>query len=45
MTEMYNDILPLYKMLHAYVRFHLSKFYGEDKVELEKPIPAHLLGE
>ncbi len=35
---------PLYTDLHCYVRSQLAKKYGEDKVRLDQPIPAHLLG-
>lgn len=41
---LYNELQPLYKELHCYVRAQLAKHYGTDKVPLDKPIPAHLLG-
>ena len=43
--EMYEDILPFYKMLHGFVRHRLNKFYGDEHVSKYGPIPAHLLGE
>lgn len=38
-----DQLMPLYKQLHAYVRYKLHKKYG-DIVDLKKPIPMHLLG-
>lgn len=38
-----EQIMPLYKMQHAYVRYKLNKKYGSI-VSLEKPIPMHLTG-
>ncbi|XP_054156845.1 angiotensin-converting enzyme-like [Oppia nitens] len=39
------DVMPLYKKLHAYVRMHLRKQYGETKdYPQDGTIPAHLLG-
>lgn len=38
-----NDIMPLYKELHAYVRRKLKAFYGS-KFTTGDFIPAHLLG-
>jgi hypothetical protein len=37
--------LPYYLELHAYVRRKLYDVYGPDVVDLEGPIPAHLLGD
>src|SRR5690606_4233173 len=42
--RLWNQVKPLYDDLHCYVRAQLSKKYGADKVPLDKPIPAHLLG-
>lgn len=42
--RLWSQVEPLYKALHCKVRRDLSKFYGVDKVPLDKPIPAHLLG-
>lgn len=41
--DILEQLTPLYKQLHAYVRYQLNKKYG-DKVNLKKPIPMHLLG-
>ncbi|XP_029165956.1 angiotensin-converting enzyme-like isoform X2 [Nylanderia fulva] len=41
--EMYQRIKPLYRLLHAVVRFHLARLYP-DVVDVSLPIPAHLLG-
>lgn len=38
------ELKPLYDALHCHVRAKLSEHYGVDKVALDKPIPAHLLG-
>ena len=37
-------MLPLYKELHAYVRFRLREVYGPHIVHEKAPIPIHLLG-
>lgn len=42
--RLWGQVEPLYKALHCKVRSDLSKYYGADKVPLDKPIPAHLLG-
>jgi peptidyl-dipeptidase A len=42
--RLWQQVKPLYDDLHCYVRAQLSKKYGADKVPLDKPIPAHLLG-
>ncbi|MCA9523256.1 MAG: M2 family metallopeptidase [Myxococcales bacterium] len=42
--RLWKQVKPLYRDLHCYVRAQLSKHYGADKVPLDKPIPAHLLG-
>ena len=42
--RLWEQVKPLYSDLHCYVRGQLAKKYGEDKVPLDKPIPAHLLG-
>ncbi|KYN03578.1 Angiotensin-converting enzyme [Cyphomyrmex costatus] len=41
--EMYRQVKPLYRLLHAVVRFRLAKLYP-DIVDMFQPIPAHLLG-
>ncbi|XP_025162377.1 angiotensin-converting enzyme [Harpegnathos saltator] len=41
--EMYRRVEPLYRLLHAVVRFRLAKLYP-DVVDISQPIPAHLLG-
>ncbi|XP_076594597.1 angiotensin-converting enzyme 2 [Chaetodon auriga] len=42
--SIYNEILPLYKELHAYVRAKLMETYKGD-IEPDGPLPAHLLGD
>ena len=41
---LYDDILPLYKELHAYVRRKLINQYPENTISETGRIPAHLLG-
>ncbi|KAG1680477.1 Angiotensin-converting enzyme [Nymphon striatum] len=43
-VKIWEDLKPLYKEIHAYVRRKLSNHYGRDKVDVTGPIPAHLLG-
>jgi peptidyl-dipeptidase A len=42
--RLWNQVAPLYEQLHCQVRAKLAEHYGEDKVPLTGPIPAHLLG-
>lgn len=42
--RLWNQVKPLYDELHCHVRARLAEHYGEDKVPLGEPIPAHLLG-
>jgi peptidyl-dipeptidase A len=42
--RLYDQVKPLYDQLHCYARDALARHYGEDKVPLDAPIPAHLLG-
>ncbi|MCI0517184.1 MAG: M2 family metallopeptidase [Woeseiaceae bacterium] len=42
--RLYSQVKPLYDELHCYARDALARHYGEDKVPLDAPIPAHLLG-
>lgn len=42
--RLWQQVEPLYTALHCKVRTDLAKHYGVDKVPLDKPIPAHLLG-
>lgn len=44
MRQLWEQLFPLYKQLHAYVRAKLRKMYGADKIAEDGPIPAHLLG-
>ncbi|XP_056415226.1 angiotensin-converting enzyme 2 isoform X2 [Hyla sarda] len=41
----FNEVLPLYKELHAYVRSKLQQHYGSDYIDSTGPLPAHLLGD
>jgi peptidyl-dipeptidase A len=42
--RLWQQVKPLYNELHCHVRAKLAEQYGEDKVPLDQPIPAHLLG-
>jgi peptidyl-dipeptidase A len=42
--NLWQQVKPLYNELHCHVRAVLSDTYGQDRVPLEEPIPAHLLG-
>lgn len=43
-SRLWNQVKPLYDELHCHVRATLANQYGADKVPLDQPIPAHLLG-
>ena len=43
-VRLWKQVKPLYEELHCHVRAELSEHYGADKVPLDAPIPAHLLG-
>ncbi|KXJ82378.1 hypothetical protein RP20_CCG014031 [Aedes albopictus] len=45
MEQVWNEILPLYEMIHAYVRRKLREFYGPDKINRNAPLPDHILGD
>jgi len=42
--RLWEQVKPLYDELHCHVRAKLGTVYGQDKVPLDQPIPAHLLG-
>uniref|UniRef100_A0A8D2AN39 Angiotensin-converting enzyme n=1 Tax=Sciurus vulgaris TaxID=55149 RepID=A0A8D2AN39_SCIVU len=44
LERLYQELQPLYLNLHAYVRRALHRHYGSEHINLEGPIPAHLLG-
>jgi peptidyl-dipeptidase A len=44
LDRLWGQVKPLYDDLHCYVRSELAEEYGEDKVQQDQPIPAHLLG-
>ncbi|XP_058820850.1 angiotensin-converting enzyme-like [Topomyia yanbarensis] len=45
MEQVWKEILPLYEMIHAYVRRKLREFYGPDKINRDVPLPDHILGD
>ncbi|HEX6904793.1 MAG TPA: M2 family metallopeptidase [Thermoanaerobaculia bacterium] len=44
LDRLWGQVKPLYDSLHCYVRAKLNEKYGDQVVPLDKPIPAHLLG-
>jgi peptidyl-dipeptidase A len=44
LDRIWGQVKPLYSALQCKVRADLAKHYGEDVVDVTKPIPAHLLG-
>uniref|UniRef100_A0A1B0GNY6 Angiotensin-converting enzyme n=1 Tax=Phlebotomus papatasi TaxID=29031 RepID=A0A1B0GNY6_PHLPP len=44
MERVWNEVLPLYEMIHTYTRRKLREFYGPDKINRNAPIPDHILG-
>jgi peptidyl-dipeptidase A len=44
LDRLWGQVQPLYNSLHCYVRAKLNEKYGNQVVPLDKPIPAHLLG-
>lgn len=42
--RLWQQVQPLYRSLHAYVRHRLSETYGADRVPESGPIPAQFLG-
>ena len=44
LDRLWGQVKPLYDALHCHVRAELNKKYGDAVVPLDKPIPAHLLG-
>jgi len=45
MDRLYEQILPLYRHLHAFVRRRLVHYYRRRDMNVSGPIPAHLLGD
>lgn len=43
--KLYEEILPLYKLLHAVVRHKLLLKHGSSEIDPTGPIPIHLLGD
>ncbi|MCI4357400.1 MAG: M2 family metallopeptidase [Thermoplasmata archaeon] len=41
---LWQQVAPLYKELHAYVRRKLRETYGDEAVSKDGPVPAHLFG-
>lgn len=45
MDRLYQQILPLYRQLHAYVRRRIVDYYNRRELNASGSIPAHLLGD
>ncbi len=43
-NDLMTEVMPLYELLHAYVRHRLGQFYGRDVILHGDQLPAHLLG-
>jgi len=43
--DLYTQLEPLYKELHAYIRRKLFNVYGPEYIDLSGPLPAHLLSD
>ncbi|XP_063906730.1 angiotensin-converting enzyme [Zophobas morio] len=44
LEDAWEDVKPLYELLHAYVRRRLRDYYGPEKLNRQAPLPAHVLG-
>lgn len=44
METVWNEVLPLYELLHAYVRRKLREYYGPNRISRNAPLPDHVLG-
>ncbi|KAH8273874.1 hypothetical protein KR044_002450 [Drosophila immigrans] len=44
MDIVWEQIRPLYELLHSYVRRKLRDYYGPDRINRIAPIPSHILG-
>ena len=42
--RLWGQVEPLYEQLHCYTADKLRQAYGEDKVPVGEPVPAHLFG-
>lgn len=44
LEDAWEEVKPLYELLHAYVRRRLREYYGPERVSRQAPLPAHILG-
>jgi len=44
-AELYSQMEPMYKELHAYIRRKLYDVYGEEFIDIRGTLPAHLLSD
>ena len=40
----WKQFIPIYEKIHGYARYKLRQYWGEDKIGVKDPIPAHILG-
>ncbi|KAJ8949035.1 hypothetical protein NQ314_008303, partial [Rhamnusium bicolor] len=44
LEDAWEEVKPLYELLHAYVRRRLREYYGPERISRQAPLPAHILG-
>ncbi|XP_050313314.1 angiotensin-converting enzyme [Anthonomus grandis grandis] len=44
LEDAWNEVKPLYELLHAYVRRRLREYYGPERISRQAPLPSHILG-
>ncbi|KAJ8978210.1 hypothetical protein NQ317_002030, partial [Molorchus minor] len=44
LDDTWEEVKPLYELLHAYVRRKLREYYGPERISRQAPLPAHILG-
>lgn len=44
LEDVWNEVKPLYELLHAYVRRRLREYYGPERISRQAPLPSHVLG-
>ncbi|KAL1491740.1 hypothetical protein ABEB36_012291 [Hypothenemus hampei] len=44
LEDVWNEVKPLYDLLHAYVRRRLREYYGPERIHRQAPLPSHILG-
>ncbi|CAH1131593.1 unnamed protein product [Ceutorhynchus assimilis] len=44
LEDAWNEVKPLYELLHAYARRRLREYYGPERINRQAPLPSHILG-